>query len=56
MQTQIDVLNDKVDKGFKEVNQRLDKVEADIQVLKEDVALIKSCPTIKKELKELKKN
>ena len=45
----INNLSTKVEEGFESVNSRLDNVEKDIKDIKE-------CPTIQKELKELKKN
>ena len=44
----INNLSTKVEEGFESVNSRLDNVEKDIKDIKE-------CPTIQKELKELKK-
>ena len=41
---------------FAEVHSEISSIKKDISALKEDVADIKQCPTIKKELKELEKN
>ena len=51
----INNLSTKVEEGFESVNSRLDNVEKRLDNVEKDIKDIKECPTIQKELKELKK-
>ena len=54
--SKIDLVLLEMREGFRQVNARLDKVEARLDRLESDVAQIKQCPTIKRELDQLNNN